>query len=362
MARLIIDSATKFFGNFCALDSLSFTVEDGEFIAVLGPSGCGKTTLLRLIAGFDQLNSGTISVGDKVLSGQGKHMPPEERRLGIVFQSYALWPHMNVADNVAYALKVQGVATEARNKRVAAALETVGLKGFAERRPALLSGGERQRVALARCLAVEPTLVLLDEPLANLDAHLRSSMEQEFSSFHKRTGTTMFYITHDQAEAMALADRIAVMDQGKLLQLATPSVLYREPANTKVARFIGEGMVFPVTVQGAAQEGHVHVTVFGQPAIVRCGPRNTFTKTGEICVRAGDIEIVPHSLKPEHFVAAHLTRLIYQGGRYRGEATLDASPDTIVTLDIPEPAGIDVGDAVRLVISTGWFFPENPQL
>jgi iron(III) transport system ATP-binding protein len=361
VARLIIDSVTKLFGNYRALDSVSFTVEDGEFIAVLGPSGCGKTTLLRLVAGFDQLNGGTISVGDKVLSGQGHHVPPEQRRMGIVFQSYALWPHMNVEDNVAYALKVQGVAPDIRRKRVATALETVGLTSFADRRPALLSGGQRQRVALARCLAMEPTLVLLDEPLANLDVHLRSSMEEEFSSFHKRTGTTMFYITHDQAEAMALADRIAVMDQGKLLQLATPSTLFREPFNATVARFIGEGMVFPVTVQGVATTGHAHVHVFGQPAVVRCEARGSSARDGEICVRAGDIDIVLGSQKVNHSLAAHLTRLIYQGGRYRGEARLDASPETTVTLDIPEPASVALGETINLVIRTGWLLPENPQ-
>ena len=357
MARLIINTVTKLFGSYRALDGVSFTVADGEFIAVLGPSGCGKTTLLRLVAGFDQLNSGSISVGDTVLSGDGKHVPPEERRMGIVFQSYALWPHMSVEDNVAYALKVQGVATDIRRKRVAAALETVGLTSFADRRPALLSGGQRQRVALARCLAMEPTLVLLDEPLANLDVHLRASMEEEFSSFHKRTGTTMFYITHDQAEAMALADRIAVMDEGKLLQIATPSLLFREPANAKVARFIGEGMVFPAVVTGAAGAGHVHVTVFGQPAVVRCATGDSSTRPGEICVRAGDIDIVPPSQKHGAVLAAHLTRLIYQGGRYRGEATLNASPETTVTLDIPEPAGVSVGEPINLVIRTGWLLP-----
>ena len=212
-----------------------------------GASGCGKTTLLRQIAGFDKPDArahpdrrhGRL----ERRSGTSRR---SERRIGIVFQSYALWPHMTVAENVAYGLTVAGVKEPERARRVAGGAALVELDGFAERRPALLSGGQRQRVALARCLVTEPSLVLLDEPLANLDVHLRAAMEHEFARFHERTGTTMIYITHDQAEAMALADRIAVMDKGRVLQFATPSQLYREPADETVARFIGEGMVVPV--------------------------------------------------------------------------------------------------------------------
>ena len=178
---------------------------------MLGASGCGKTTLLRQIAGFDKVESGRIVIGDTVVSAIDRHVPPERRRIGIVFQSYALWPHMTVAENVAYGLTVAGVKDPERARRVDAALALVELDGFGERRPSMLAGGQRQRVALARCLVTEPTLVLLDEPLANLDVHLRAAMEDEFADFHARTGTTMVYVTHDQSEAMALADRIAVM-------------------------------------------------------------------------------------------------------------------------------------------------------
>ncbi len=257
MARLTIDRVDKSFGAFRALDDVSLEVADGEFMAILGPSGCGKTTLLRQIAGFDKLDAGRILIGETVVSAVHRHVPPERRRIGIVFQSYALWPHMTVAENVAYGLTVAGIRDPERSRRVAAALTLVELDGFAERRPALLSGGQRQRVALARCLVTEPSLVLLDEPLANLDVNLRASMEDEFARFHARTGTTMIYITHDQAEAMALADRIAVMDKGRLLQVATPSQLYREPADETVAGFIGEGMVLPVDVRSVDARRHV---------------------------------------------------------------------------------------------------------
>jgi len=230
MARLTLDRVTKSFGGARALDDVTLAVEDGEFLAILGPSGCGKTTLLRLVAGFEMVSEGEIAIGAEILSAPGRHAPPEHRRMGIVFQSYALWPHMSVAENVAYALKVKGMERAERGQRVGAALRSVGLDGFADRRPASLSGGQRQRVALARCLAMEPALVLLDEPLSNLDAHLRAAMHAEFAAFHRRMRTTMIYITHDQAEAMALADRIAVMDKGRLLQAAAPSTLFREEA------------------------------------------------------------------------------------------------------------------------------------
>ena len=241
MARLTLERLGKRYGDFAALTDVSLEVADGEFVAILGASGCGKTTLLRQVAGFDRPDAGRILIGDTVVSTPERQMPPEDRRIGIVFQSYALWPHMTVAENVAYGLTVAGVRDPERARRVRDALALVHLDGFAERRPALLSGGQRQRVALARCLVTEPALVLLDEPLANLDVQLRAAMEREFRDFHERTGTTMIYITHDQTEAMALADRIAVMDKGRVLQFATPSQLYREPADATVARIHRRG-------------------------------------------------------------------------------------------------------------------------
>ncbi len=216
--------------------------------------------------------------------------------MGIVFQSYALWPHMSVAGNVAYALKVRGMPAAEREKRVAAALATVGLSDFADRRPASLSGGQRQRVALARCLAMEPSLVLLDEPLSNLDAHLRAAMHAEFAAFHERARTTMVYITHDQAEAMALADRIAVMDGGRLLQAAPPSALYREPANATVARFVGEGLVLPARALDRRGAGHCDVELFGAISPMRCSPGEKGGRQAEICLRPGNLALAAEGL------------------------------------------------------------------
>ncbi|HEV8503035.1 MAG TPA: ABC transporter ATP-binding protein [Casimicrobiaceae bacterium] len=356
MARLTIAGLTKRFGAFNALDTVSLAVGDGEFVAILGPSGCGKTTLLRQIAGFDRPDAGRIEIGDAVVSTPQRQVPPEERRIGIVFQSYALWPHMSVAENVAYGLTVSGVRDPERAQRVAAALALVELDGFADRRPAHLSGGQRQRVALARCLVTEPSLVLLDEPLANLDVHLRASMEREFARFHERTGTTMVYITHDQAEAMALADRIAVMDKGRVLQYATPSVLYREPADATVARFIGEGMVLPVNVVTVHADGRCDVDVFGYRATLRCAPGTTATGPAEACVRAAALRIVGSGTAA---LAMRITGVIYQGGRFRVEGVAAAEPSRVLHLDVAEPCALAAGAEVDVVIDDGWVIPRS---
>ncbi len=355
MARLILDSATKSFGKAVVVDGVSLTVKDGEFLAVLGPSGCGKTTLLRLIAGFETLNSGSIQVGNRMVSSATSHVAPEDRRMGVVFQSYALWPHMSVAENVGYALTIQRIAADERSKRVAAALETVAMSGFAAQKPALLSGGQRQRVALARCLAMEPALVLLDEPLANLDVHLRAAMQDEFTAFHKRAGKTMLYITHDQAEAMALADRIAVMDEGRLLQVATPSELYRQPASARIARFIGEGMVFDAEALGAASKGRCQVRFLGTTATLRCSSLPCIGEKLQVCIRAPDIHTAPNN--DTNALTCRISRLTYLGGHFRAEAIPDTFAGEIIRLDLTEPCPVNVGDPIAITINDGWVLP-----
>ncbi len=359
MARLIVDRVTKAFGAFRALDQVSLDVSDGEFMAILGPSGCGKTTLLRQIAGFDKLDEGRIIIGETVVSSPTQHVPPERRRIGIVFQSYALWPHMTVAENVAYGLTVAGVREPERARRVEAALTLVELQGYAARRPSLLSGGQRQRVALARCLVTEPSLVLLDEPLANLDVHLRASMEDEFARFHARTGTTMVYITHDQAEAMALADRIAVMDGGRLLQVATPSQLYREPADATVAAFIGEGIVVPAEVVAVEPPGRCRVHLFGLSVGMRCPLTQSPTRAARVCLRAADLAIVGTDAGG---IGAHVVRAVYQGGHFRIEAQLDHADGVPVHLTAAEPCRLAPGSAIRIGIDDGWVLPESGEI
>jgi iron(III) transport system ATP-binding protein len=352
MARLTIDRVTKRFGAFRALADVSLDVDDGEFVAILGPSGCGKTTLLRQIAGFDPVDAGRILIGESVVSSADRHVPAERRRVGIVFQSYALWPHMTVAENVAYGLTVAGIREPERTRRVDAALALVELEGFGDRRPSMLSGGQRQRVALARCLVTEPSLVLLDEPLANLDVHLRAAMEDEFARFHERTRTTMVYITHDQAEAMALADRIAVMHEGRILQTAAPSTLFREPADDIVARFIGDGMVVPVRVESVSGAG-CDVDLFGHWVRMRCAPSQ---RPGEAhaCLRGGDLAL---AAVDEPGVAARVERAVYKGGHFRVEVRPDAAPATILHLDVAEPLRASPGSAVALRVADGWIVP-----
>jgi len=356
MARLTIESLCKQYGEFRALDEVSLAVDNGEFLAILGASGCGKTTLLRQIAGFDRPDAGRILIGDTVVSTPLRQVPPEARHIGIVFQSYALWPHMTVAQNVAYGLDVAGVKDPERARRVDAALALVDLAGFGDRRPALLSGGQRQRVALARCLVTEPSLVLLDEPLANLDVHLRASMEEEFARFHERTGTTMIYITHDQAEAMALADRIAVMDRGRILQVATPSQLYREPADETVARFIGEGMIVPIANVDADGSGLCAADVLGHRVRLRHAIGVRPTQASRACVRESALRVVDIGAPG---ITVRVTAVIYQGGHFRIEALADAARDEPLHLVVGEPCRIRAGDAVNVSIDDGWVIPAS---
>ena len=348
MARLTIDHLSKSFAGTRVLDDVSLAVADGELVAILGPSGCGKTTLLRQIAGFDKADAGRIAIGDTEVSSAQHHVPPERRRIGIVFQSYALWPHMTVAENVAYGLAVAGVKEPERARRTEAALALVDLAGYAGRSPAMLSGGQRQRVALARCLVTEPSLVLLDEPLANLDVHLRAAMVREFSRFHERTGTTMIYITHDQAEAMALADRIAVMHEGRVLQFATPSQLFREPADATVAAFVGAGMVVPIEVVDV-EEDLCTTRVLGHAVRMRCRAGQS-PGAAKACLRAQALHV------SDRGIAATVESVTYEGGRFRIEAAV-AGEASLLHLHADEPCSLARGEAIGLDVTDGWVIP-----
>jgi iron(III) transport system ATP-binding protein len=236
MARGVsIEHVSFGYGTTAVLDDISLAVERGEFFAFLGPSGSGKTTLLRLIAGFGTPAAGRILIGERDVT----QLPPWSRNVGMVFQSYALWPHMTVKKNVAFGLERRKLARDAIERKVMDALALVGLTAFAERRPAQLSGGQQQRVALARTLVIEPEVLLLDEPLSNLDAKLRVEMRSELRQLQRKLGLTAIYVTHDQEEANAIADRIAVLDQGCIQQIGTPLELYDAPANRFVATFLG---------------------------------------------------------------------------------------------------------------------------
>jgi len=352
MAALSLDGATKRFGAITAVDSVSITVAEGEFIAVVGPSGCGKSTLLRLIAGFEQCDAGTIRLGENVLSGPGLHIAPEDRRIGMVFQSYALWPHMTVGENIGYPLRVQKLRGRELAREVDAALEAVGLAGTARRRPAELSGGQRQRVALARCLAMKARVVLLDEPLANLDVHLRARMLSEIAAFRDVSGATLIYVTHDQSDALSAADRVAVMNSGRVHQVAQPNVLYRMPSDGVVSRFVGGGAVVRGEITAIFGNGHATVALFEQEWQVRSAPGQALG-AAEICIRPEDLRIVGDSSG----FAAVVRRAIYQGGRTLVETTPTMDSGTTLSLsllsaEIPLP-----GSTIRLALSDGWVIP-----
>lgn len=240
-ARVV--GVSKTFGSVTALHNLDLQIGQGEFVALLGPSGCGKTTLLRLIAGFESPTSGEIWINQERVADAKGRKPPEERRIGMVFQSFALWPHLNIYENVAFPLQHQKNVLEAYKQnpraRVAQILEMVGLGGMEERYPSQLSGGQKQRVALARAIVFNPTLLLMDEPLSSLDAELRMQMRKEIQYIHRELGTSIVYVTHDQSEALGMADRIVVMKGGRVEQAGTPQEIYYEPESMFVAKFVG---------------------------------------------------------------------------------------------------------------------------
>ncbi len=243
--RIAVDNLTKRFGALAAVSDVSLSIEEGEMFTLLGPSGCGKTTLLRLLAGFYAPDAGQIRFGDRVVND----VPPHDRGIGMVFQNYALWPHMTVAQNVSYGLKLRKIARDERQVRVRAVLEKVGLAGLDERYPGQLSGGQQQRVALARALVLNPQMLLLDEPLSNLDAKIRVQVRSEIRKLQKDLGITAVYVTHDQEEALAMSDRIAVFNQGTACQIGPPKMLYERPANRFVADFIGINNLVEGTVR-----------------------------------------------------------------------------------------------------------------
>ncbi len=240
MASVIIQNVTKTFGNTVVLEAFNATFDNGEFITLLGPSGCGKTTMLRIIAGFEKPTSGSILFDDRVVSSDTVFLQPEKRDIGMVFQSYAVWPHMTVFDNVAYPLTIKKVDKATIKRKVERVLEAVHLIQYADRIPSQLSGGQQQRVALARALVAEPALLLLDEPLSNLDAKLRESMRFEIKEIQREYGITVVYVTHDQTEAMAMSDRIVVINRGVIQQIGSPREIYTNPANPFVADFVGK--------------------------------------------------------------------------------------------------------------------------
>ena len=321
MASLEVSGVCKRYGNFQALDNLSLHVDPGEVMVLLGASGCGKTSLLRMIGGFMQPDAGEIRIDGDLVASARVMVPPEKRRLSMVFQSYAVWPHKTVFENLAYGLRLKKVPDATMRARVTQALEMVRMGGTAERYPAELSGGQQQRVALARALVLEPRLLLFDEPLSNLDASLREHMRFEIKAMLKELGITGIYVTHDQDEAMVLGDRIAVMAKGRIEQIGTPVDIYHDSRTPFVAGFVGLANVFEAEVTGEAPGGLLRVEVPGLgQMIARPAPEGGRSGRGQVFIRPESLHFgtgenrLRGVIKRRSFLGASTDFLIDVGG------------------------------------------------
>ena len=341
MAAVELRGLTKKYGPLTVVDDVNLAIDHGRLVCLLGPSGCGKTTTLRLIAGFITPDGGEIRVGDKLISSPAKTLPPEQRGMSMIFQSYALWPHMTIAENVAYGLKLRKLDKSTIRKRVDTILSVTHLENFAERYPGELSGGQQQRVALARALVVEPETLLLDEPLSNLDANLREEMRFEIRRLHDEYKYTTIYVTHDQIEAMTTADRIVVMNQGRIEQAGSPEEIYQRPNSEFVARFIGGTNI----LKGRNLRDN---TVACDGFSLRCG-EGQLAPSGEtaVSIRMHDIQLMTTQPKDsENVVAGTVARQIYLGAIRDYLVALPGELQVRVTT--PMQVNIPVGSQVWL--------------
>jgi ABC-type Fe3+/spermidine/putrescine transport system ATPase subunit len=349
MPGVRLERLRKRFGDVIAVNDISVEFRDGELTSILGPSGCGKTTTLNVIAGFIAPDGGTVHFGERLIadSASGIIVPPNKRNLGMVFQSYALWPHLNVAENVAYGLKMHKVPRARREDAVRRSLQRVRLEQYSDRFPHELSGGQQQRVALARAIAYSPQILLFDEPLSNLDAQLREEMRTELKDIHREIGITSVYVTHDQAEAMSLSDRIVVMGEGKILQIGSPRELYDEPADVRVARFLGRTNLFAaLIVDKAAPVARVKIAGVEQLLSCRVPPNSTPNMRGSLSVRPEAISVRPAG-SGEPGLAGRVCAAIYLGSVSQLHVALDIGK-TIEVQQMTRRAW-NVGDAVNVV-------------
>jgi iron(III) transport system ATP-binding protein len=341
VASVELRGLTKRFAASAVVDDVSLMIEHGKLVCLLGPSGCGKTTTLRLIAGFVEPSSGEILLGGRVVSSPQRTVPPERRNMSMIFQSYALWPHMTVAENVAYGLRLRNVESGAIKRRVADFLSAIRLGELADRYPGELSGGQQQRVSLARALIVEPETLLLDEPLSNLDANLREEMRFEVRRLHDLYRYTTVYVTHDQSEAMTTADLIAVMNVGRIEQLGTPEEIYDKPRSEFVARFIGASNI----LRGKnIDESHI---AFGDAKLRCSGARLSSGGTTSLSVRPHDIRLSATRIPDvENMVAGKVVRQVFLGGHR--EYIIETSDNTPLRVVAPAEQNIPPETAVWL--------------
>ena len=347
-AAVRIEGLLKTFGSVAAVDHINLDIKAGEFFTLLGPSGCGKTTTLRMIGGLERPDAGKVTVGDDVVVSVSdrRFVQPDKRDMGMVFQSYALWPHMTVFENVAYPLKMRGLKKADIGDRVEESLRLVGLEGFSSRPSPLLSGGQQQRVALARALVYSPRVLLLDEPLSNLDAKLRVTMRQELKDLQSRVDVTMIYVTHDQTEALSLSDRIAIMNSGRVEQIGTPEQIYLHPATAFAQDFLGQtisigGIVIEQGVVAVAgdQENQIHVTM--DPSKMAVGDEVT------VAIRPAQMLTydTPPSGEGRNIVRLVVQEVTFVGDRYEYKGQIG---DTEAVIPMPATKRYAVGETVYL--------------
>lgn len=342
----------KQFGSTKVLRGISFDVEQGEFLTLLGPSGCGKTTLLRIIAGFIKPDLGAVLIGDTNITD----IPPYKRGLGMVFQNYALWPHMSIEEHLLFGLKLANLDSQTIQERIAWAIELVGLAGLEKRRPGELSGGQQQRVALARAIALQPKILLLDEPLSNLDRKLRDGMRIELSTLQKRLGITTIYVTHDQQEALTMSDRILVLNRGKIEQISSPRKLYDAPNSAFVANFVGYANLVPVEILEQKQ-GMAIVQMDGQR--IRVPVNNTSIveyRTGLLVIRPENLKLVDEGLSKKQMFTGKVENIAYEGKEIRCSIAMEGSKKSL-TMICSSASRLTLGDYVGLTVVESTLVP-----
>jgi iron(III) transport system ATP-binding protein len=353
MPGIRLNGLRRRYGDVAAVQNVSLEIAAGELVSLLGPSGCGKTTTLRLVAGFLEPEAGEIWVGERRISAPGAVVPPERRRMAMIFQSYALWPHMTVAENVAYGLRFKANVSKAdRDRRVKEMLAVVRLAGYDARYPGELSGGQQQRVAVARALVVEPEILLLDEPLSNLDANLRDEMRFEIRRLHEAFGITTLYVTHDQAEAMVISDRIAVLEHGRVVQVGTADELFDRPRTRFVAEFIGKtNLVEGVALAGdvVARDGfRLHVASGGLAPGARVA----------VSIRPHHIEVLTPAREDvdRNVFTATIQRATFLGDSITYDVAI-AKSDVVLRVVTPTSRRLPAGEAVALRIDPAVCIP-----
>jgi iron(III) transport system ATP-binding protein len=343
MSHLVLSGLRKEFGELTVVDGIDLSVQEGESVVLLGPSGCGKTTCMRMIAGFEKPDGGEVRLGGRLLAGQRTFVPPEHRKMSVVFQSYALWPHMTVQDNVGYGPRTAKLNKTEVRRRVSEALAMVQLPQMADRYIHQLSGGQQQRVALARALVNEPTLLLLDEPLSNLDTRLREEMRIQVKRIQRALGVSMLYVTHDQEEALSLADRLVVMNSGRVAQLGTPEEVYRKPRNSYVARALGATNIITAT---SSPTGRGYLRILGNVNVLSdLACTYEYDKPVSVSIRPADLRL--ERVECQTQATGRVAEALFFGDFVQYQVDIPGEP-AAVRVHGPGSRPIEVGAPVRV--------------